>query len=104
MTGQHKQPPALKRQRRTRSQKNRSSRNDEVPALPKAAPMTGPPSRAGALVPPRPQLDGAVRNGDPEGRPDGALDQPDLAAMSAHELGRDRQAEAGATGAVRALE
>src|SRR5215510_11927476 len=62
------------------------------------------PSRAGALVPPGPQLDGAVRNGHPEGRPDGALDQPDLAAMSAHQLGRDRQAKAGAAGAVRALE
>src|SRR5262245_55561815 len=61
-------------------------------------------SRARALVPPCPQLDRAVGDGHPEGRPDGALDQSDLAAMSAHQLGRDRKAKAGATRAVRALE
>src|SRR5215468_1805436 len=61
-------------------------------------------SRAGALVPSRPQLDCAIGNGDPEGCPDGTLNEPDLAAMSAHKLGCDRKPKAGATGAVGALE
>src|SRR5262245_4177129 len=59
------------------------------------------PSRARALVPPRPQLDRAVRYRHPEGRSDRALNQPDLAAMRAHQLGRDREAKAGAARAVR---
>ena len=36
--------------------------------------------------------------------PDGAVDEVDLAAVRAHELGGDGEAEAGAAGAGRALE
>jgi hypothetical protein len=60
-----------------------------------------PASRARA---PRRELDRAVGNGEPEGRPDGAFDEADLAAVGAHELGRNRKAEPGAAGAGRALE
>ena len=56
------------------------------------------------LAAPAVELDRAVRDGDAEGRADGALDQLDLAAMGAHQLGRDGEAEAGAAGAGRALE
>src|SRR5262249_45409057 len=62
------------------------------------------PLRARPPAAPRLQLDRAVRNDEPEGRPDRALDQADLAAVGAHELGRDPQPEPGAAGAVRALE
>src|SRR5262249_26865239 len=50
------------------------------------------------------QLDRAVRDGQAEGRADRALDQADLAAMGAHQLGRDGEAKPGAAGAGRALE
>src|SRR5262249_56626380 len=45
-----------------------------------------------------------VRDDDPEGRPDRALDQVDLAVMGAHELGGDRKSEPTAAGAARGLE
>src|SRR5262245_7488770 len=57
-----------------------------------------------ALAAPRAELDGAVGNRDPEGCPDGPFDQPDVAAMPAHQLGGDRQAEAGAARARRSVE
>ena len=63
-----------------------------------------PPSRAGALAAPDRELDRAVGDGEAEGRADGAFDQADVAAMGAHQLGRDGKAEAGAAGAGRALE
>src|SRR5262249_30054713 len=74
--------------RRKRPQKMAAQEIQEIPRSQlglcrRRRPRPERPSRAGALVPPGPQLDGAVRNGHPEGRPDGALDQPDLAAMSA---------------------
>src|SRR6185437_9022701 len=50
------------------------------------------------------ELDRAIRNGEAEGRADGAVDKIDVAAMCAHQLGRDRETEAGAAGAGRALE
>src|SRR5258705_8731044 len=59
--------------------------------------------RPGALVAPRIELDGAVRDDDVERRPDGALGELDLAPMGAHQLGRDRQPQPGAAGAGRAL-
>src|SRR5262245_8782487 len=62
-----------------------------------------PRSGAGALAAARVQIDRAVGDGEAEGRPDGALDQADLAAMGAHQLGGDGEAEAGAAGAGRAL-
>src|SRR6266849_1064990 len=50
------------------------------------------------------ELDRAVRDGEAEGRPDGAFDQANLAAMRAHQLGHDGKPEADAAGAGRALE
>src|ERR1051325_6449859 len=46
-------------------------------------------SRPHPLTAARAEFDRAVGNGDAEGRPDGALDEPDLAAVRAHQLGRD---------------
>ncbi len=40
------------------------------------------------------QLDGTVGDGQAEGRTDRAIDQADVAAMSAHELGCDRKPKA----------
>src|SRR4029077_11758816 len=60
--------------------------------------------RAGALVAPRIEFDGAVRDDDVERRPDGAFGEADLAPMGAHELGRDGETQPGAAGARRALE
>jgi hypothetical protein len=48
---------------------------------------------------PRGELDRAVRDGEPEGRPDGAFHQADLAAVGAYQLGCDGKAETGAAGA-----
>src|SRR5258707_13537861 len=65
------------------------------------------PSRAlppAALAPALAELGRPVRYGDAEARPDGAFDQADLAAMGAHELGRDREPKARAAGPGRALE
>src|SRR6266508_5917040 len=62
------------------------------------------PSPPAAGAAPRPQLDRAVGDADAEGRADRALDQLDLAAMGAHQLGRDGEAEPGAAGPGRALE
>ena len=50
----------------------------------------------------RVEFDRPVGNGEPEGRPDGALDQFDLAAMGADELGGDDEAQARAAAARRA--
>src|SRR6516164_8261098 len=61
-------------------------------------------SRAGALVAAGLKLDRPVRNLDAEGGADGSVHQVDLAAMGAHQLGGDGEAEAGAAGAGRALE
>src|SRR5271156_4703615 len=52
----------------------------------------------------RRKLDGAIGNGEPQGRADRALDEADIAAMRAHQFGGDGEAEAGAAGAGRALE
>ena len=54
--------------------------------------VSAPPSRPrplAALI----ELDRAVGNGEAEGRPDGAVDQPDLAAVGAHQFGRDGEPE-----------
>src|SRR5207248_5747350 len=74
---------------------------DGAPAPRRPAPRASRPrplAAAGA------KLDGAVRDREPERRPDGALDQTDLAAVGAHELRRDREAEPGAARPGRALE
>src|SRR5438874_9892297 len=63
-----------------------------------------PSSRPRALAAARVELDGAVRDGDLEGGADRALNQGNLAAMGAHQLGGDRQPKPGAAGAGRALE
>src|SRR5436853_4729883 len=57
-----------------------------------------------ALAAPGAEFDRAVRDDDAESRADGAVDQADLAAMGADQLGRDRKAEPGAAAACRALE
>src|SRR5437868_13974079 len=56
-----------------------------------------------ALAAPGAELDRAVRDDDAEGRADGAVDQADLAAMGADQLGRDRKAKSRAAAACRAL-
>ena len=61
-------------------------------------------SRARALAAAGVELDRPVRDGEAEGRPDGALDQADLAAMGAHQLGHDGEPQPDAAGAGRALE
>ncbi len=50
------------------------------------------------------QFHRAVGDDDAEGGADGALDQLDVAAMGAHQLGGDGEAEAAAAGAAGALE
>ena len=64
--------------------------------------VDGPKSgelRAGALAAHGAQLHGAVRDGETEGSSDRPLHQANLAAMRAHQLGRNREAEPGAAGA-----
>src|SRR4051794_39180710 len=46
-----------------------------------------------AFAAPGAELDRAVRDDDAEGRADGAVDQADLAAMGADQLGCDRKAK-----------
>src|SRR5262249_28859139 len=58
-------------------------------------------SRPHALAATRAEFDGPIGNGDAEGRADGALDEPDLAAVRSHQLSRDREAETGAARAGR---
>ena len=60
-------------------------------------------SGAGAFGAAFVQNHGAVRNDDAEGGAERAFQEPDLAAMRAHELGRDHEAEARAAAACRAL-
>src|SRR5262245_65282695 len=60
--------------------------------------------RPGALAAAGADVDGAVGDADAEGGADGAVDQADLAAVRAHQLGGDGEPEAGAAGAGRALE
>jgi hypothetical protein len=57
------------------------------------------PSRPRPLAAPGVELHRPVRDGEAEGRADSALDQADLAAMGAHQLGHDGEAEPDAAGA-----
>src|SRR6266436_6666619 len=61
-------------------------------------------SGAGALAAAGAELDRPVRNGQREGGADGAVDEPDLAALGAHQLGRNRKPKPAAAAACRALE
>src|SRR5262245_62081445 len=65
--------------------------------------LSPPPLSPRPFAAARLQLDRTVRDGHAEGCPDRALDQPDLAAMGADELGGDGEPEPGAAGAGRAL-
>ena len=56
-------------------------------------PPNGAFSRPRPLVTHGKQFHRAVGDRNPEGGTDGALDQMDVAAMGAHQLGRDRQPE-----------
>jgi len=47
-----------------------------------------------ALGPVRVQIDRPIGNAELERRPDGAVNQPDFAAMGMHQFGRDGEAEA----------
>src|SRR5271166_5502082 len=75
-----------------------------TPARPDHTRIAPSPHRASRARAPRGEFDGAVRDGEPEGRPDGAFHQADLAAVGAHQLGGDGETETGAAGAGRALE
>src|SRR5262245_47842324 len=61
-------------------------------------------SRPCALAAPGVEVDRPIRDGQAEGRPDGAVDQADFAAVGAHQLGHDGEPEPDAAGAGRALE
>src|SRR2546421_3506345 len=61
-------------------------------------------SRPCPLTTPCVEIHRTVRDREPERRADGAFDQPDFAAMRAHQLGHDGEPEAHAAGAGRALE
>src|SRR6185295_18419079 len=61
-------------------------------------------SGAGPLAPPRAEFDRLIGNRDPERRPDGAVDQADVATMRAYQLGCDRKPEPRSAGASGALE
>src|SRR5437763_238908 len=74
-----------------------------APAAPRRSPPSAAASGALALAAPRAELDRTVRNGEPEGRPDRAVDQPDVAAVDAHELGGNREPKPGAARAGRPL-
>src|SRR5437868_5183669 len=52
----------------------------------------------------RQQFHRAIRDRDPERGADGALDQMDMAAMGADQLGGDRKAQSAAAGAAGGLE
>src|SRR5258707_11527960 len=63
-----------------------------------------PSSRPRALIAVRVEIDRAVRDREAEGRPDGAFDEANLAAVRARQFGHDGKAEPDAAGAGRALE
>src|SRR5690242_6577506 len=62
-------------------------------------------SRSGApYAAPVTELDGAVRNRQPECCPDGTVNEADRAAVSTHEFGGDGETKARSAGSGRALE
>src|SRR6202022_2335126 len=68
------------------------------------APEMTAPSRTRPLPAPRVERNRTIRNGDAEGRPDGAFNEASVAAMGANQLGGDRKAKACAARASGALE
>ena len=71
-----------------------------MPSFGRFCPRSGP--RAGRTV--RFEVHRPIGNGEPERRPDGALDQRDIAAVGADQLARNHEAQARAAAARRALE
>ena len=85
--------------RRDRAHRYRLRPRKARHAYPFTSPRWRRPSRPRPLATPGVELHRAVRDGEAEGRADGALDQADLAAVGPHQFGHDGEAEPDAAGA-----